>query len=163
MTDEGVEALETFVSGGGSLVTFGGAGELPIEEFEDFPVRDIVDGLSTLEFWAHGSTLKATVNTDHPLAWGMPEHALLLFFGDTQVYEVSGYGGGEAATRVASYIDHDILQSGQLDHEEVIANKAAMLAVDHGEGQVVLIGFRTQHRAQTYGTYKFLFNALVGR
>jgi hypothetical protein len=159
--DEGVEALDAFVQAGGRLVTFGGAGELPIEGFE-LPVRDIIDGVPRTDFWAAGSTLKAKVNTDHPLAWGMPEEALLLFFGDNQVYEVGGYEA-EAASRVASYIDHDILQSGQLDGEGLIANRAAMLAVEHGTGEVVLIGFRTQHRAQTDGTYKFLFNALVGR
>jgi hypothetical protein len=149
------------VEGGGTLVTFGDAGELPMEGF-DLPVRDITDGVSTSDFWARGSTLKVKVNTDHPLAWGMPEDALVVYFGDQQVYGVGGYEG-EAARRVASYVDHDILQSGQLDGEDLIANKAAMLTVDHGEGQVVLIGFRTQHRAQTHGTYKFLFNALVGR
>ena len=92
----------------------------------------------------------------------MPEDALVVFYGSNQVYEVQRSGDGQNARRVASYIDRDILQSGQLDGEEHIANRAAMLSVDHGEGQVVLIGFRTQHRAQTHGTYKFLFNALVG-
>jgi hypothetical protein len=92
----------------------------------------------------------------------MPEDGLVVFFGANQVYEVQPSRDGEGATRVASYIDRDILQSGQLDGEDLIAERAAMLSVEHGEGQVVLIGFRTQHRAQTHGTYKFLFNALVG-
>lgn len=159
--EAGVEALEAFVMGGGTLITFAEAGDLPIEHF-DIPVRNVVEGVPSTEFWAWGSTLR--VNThDHPMAWGMPEDALVVFFGDNQVYEAERGDDAQRVRRVASYIDRDILQSGQLDGEDVIAEKAAMVSVDHGEGQVVLIGFRTQNRAQTHGTYKFLFNGLVGR
>ena len=63
--------------------------------------------------------------------------------------------------RLVTYKDRDILQSGWLLGEEAIANKAAVVSVDHGEGTVVLIGFRAQHRTQTHGTFKLLFNALM--
>ncbi len=158
---EGVEALEAFVRAGGRLVTFGGAGELPIEEFDDFPVVDIVDGVPNTEFWAHGSTLRVKVDTSNPLAWGMPDRTQVVFFGDNQVYEIRGFANTQDVSKVVTYIDRDILQSGQLDGESLIANRAAMVAVDHGDGDVVLIGFRTQHRGQTHGTFKFLFNALT--
>jgi hypothetical protein len=161
MGEEGAAALEAFVETGGTLVTFASAGDLPIQEF-GLDVRNVVADVPNTEFWAQGSTLKVDIDTDHPLAWGMPEDGLVVFFGANQVYEVQPSRDGEGATRVASYIDRDILQSGQLDGEDLIAERAAMLSVEHGEGQVVLIGFRTQHRAQTHGTYKFLFNALVG-
>jgi hypothetical protein len=159
---EGVEALEAFVRDGGRLITFAEAGDLAIEGF-DLPVENLVEGVPNTEFWAHGSTLRVDVETDHPLGYGMPDDALVVFFGDNQVYGVTDYGEGDRVRRVVSYWPDRVLQSGQLDGEELIAGKAAMVEVEHGEGEVVLIGFRTQHRAQTHGTYKFLFNALVGR
>ena len=57
--------------------------------------------------------------------------------------------------------DRDLLQSGWLIGEETLAKKAGMIAAQYEKGRVVLIGFRTQHRAQTHGAFKLLFNALI--
>jgi hypothetical protein len=62
---------------------------------------------------------------------------------------------------IATYVDRDILQSGWLLGEQVIAKKAAAVVVKQGAGKVVLLGFRPQHRDQTHGTFKLVFNALL--
>ena len=54
-----------------------------------------------------------------------------------------------------------IIDEGAVLGEEVIADKAAIVSVKMKSGNVVMIGFRTQHRVQTHGTFKFLFNALI--
>jgi len=64
---------------------------------------------------------------------------------------------------LATYVERDILQSGWLLGEQVIAKKAAAVTVKQGAGRVVLIGFRPQHRNQTHGTFKLVFNALLNR
>ena len=40
---------------------------------------------------------------------------------------------------------------------------AAIVSVDKGQGSLLMLGFRAQHRAQTHGTFKFFFNALMSR
>ncbi|HEX9730305.1 MAG TPA: M14 metallopeptidase family protein [Gemmatimonadales bacterium] len=158
---EGVDALEAFVKAGGTLVTFGTAGDLPIDRF-GLPVRNVVADVPSRAFWSPGSTLRMTVDTAHPLGYGMPASALALFLQGNHAYAVSPGPRNHDVRRIASYVDRDILRSGWLVGEDHIANKAAMVAVRHGQGTVVLIGFRAQHRAQTHGTFKLVFNALVG-
>jgi len=63
---------------------------------------------------------------------------------------------------VASYPDTDILESGWLIGEEHLANKVAVLRAEAGDGAAVLLGPRVQHRCQTHGTFKLLFNSLLG-
>jgi hypothetical protein len=159
--DEGVAALKSFVDQGGTLVTFAEAGNLPIQKFK-LPVRNLVAGLSPTEFWSPGSTLKVDIDSKHPLAYGMPSEGLATFLRGNQVYEVVATPRNDRVERIATFIERDILQSGWLLGEAVIAEKAAMVSVQQGQGRVVLIGFRVQHRAQTHGTFKLVFNALMG-
>jgi hypothetical protein len=158
----GVAALRSFVESGGTLVTFAQAGDLVLEEF-DVPVRDAVAGLSANEFWAPGSTLRVRVDNGDPFGYGMPQDALATFLAGGQVYETVPDSRSADVKRLVTYVDRDVLQSGWLLGEEAIANRAAVVSVRKEDGTVLMIGFRPQHRAQTHGTFKLLFNALVSR
>ncbi len=157
---EGVAALKQFVQSGGTLLTFGEAGDFAIQKLE-VPIRNAVANVPTKEFWSPGSTLRINVDHANPLAFGMPSGALATFLQGDHAYEVIPTATNEKVERIATFVDRDVLQSGWLLGEAVIAKKAAMVSVQQGQGKVVMIGFRAQHRAQTHGTYKLVFNALV--
>jgi hypothetical protein len=158
--DEGISALREFVTAGGTLVTFGESGQFAIERFE-LPLRDVTAGLPYKQFWCPGCTLRIQVDTANALGYGMPANALAVWLANSQAYDILP-NAPAGTTVIARFADRDVLQSGWLLGENVIAGKPTVVSVPFGQGRVVLYGFRVQHRHQAHGTYKLLFNVLQG-
>ena len=158
--DEGKEKLVEWTKAGGTLYTIGASTGYAIEAL-DLPITDTVNGLGAKEFHCPGSTLHIEVENTHPAAYGMPEEALALFWG-SPAFKVNPGPNNHMYEVIAVYPDSDILESGWLVGEEKIADKIAAIYAHVGEGHVVLMGPRVQHRCQTHGTFKLLFNSLLG-
>ena len=158
--NEGVAALKAFVEKGGTLVTLGQACGFAIEKL-GLSVRNVVANISSKEFWCPGSTLRVKFDNANPFAYGMPAEGLVVYLSGNPAFEIIPTGYNERYETIVLYADRDLLRSGWLIGEENLAKKAGMIAAKYGEGKAVLIGFRTQHRAQTHATFKLLFNALI--
>ena len=155
----GVAALKEFVEKGGILVTLGEASSFAVEKF-GLGIRNIVENLDSKEFFCPGSTLKVNFDKTHPLAYGMPSEGHVVFY-SSQAFAVTSSQDSERYETVVRYRDKNLLQSGWLIGEDRLVKMPAMVNVQYGKGQVVLIGFRTQHRCQTHGTFKLLFNTML--
>ncbi len=156
---EGVENLKQFVKDGGTLVALAQATEFAINEFE-LAVRNVMSGYSSDEFFCPGSTIKVKFDNENPLAYGMPDAGVVLYTA-SPAFEINRGSHNERYNTVVRYVDKNLLQSGWLIGENKLAKKAGMVCAHYGKGQVILIGFRTQNRAQTDGTFKLLFNAII--
>jgi hypothetical protein len=157
---EGAAALRDFVEAGGTLVALSAATDYVIEELS-LPVRNVLARVRPDEFLSPGSLLRVQVAAGHPVTYGLADEAAV--FQDKAIAFETTLPGPEMERWVlASYPEdrRDILLSGYIQGEDRLTRRAAAVALTHGKGKVVLLGFRPQHRAQTPGTFPFLFNAL---
>jgi len=155
---EGAAALKSFVEKGGTLVALSSSAEYVIDELA-LPVRNALARGS--DFAVAGSLLRAEVHGEHPVTYGLPSQVAV--FQDEALAFDTALPGPELERRVlASYpaAHQDVLLSGWIRGPEAIARKAAAVALSYGKGKVVLLAFRPQHRAQTPGSFPFLFGAL---
>ncbi|MCJ7601368.1 MAG: hypothetical protein MUO63_07670, partial [Desulfobulbaceae bacterium] len=157
--DKGVAALKEFIENGGVLIALGEATQFAINRF-GLNVENVVAKKSSQDFFCPGSTLQVFFDNHHPLAYGMPSEGLLLF-GDSAAFRIIPGRHNERYETVVRFKDKELLRSGWLIGEKYLSKKAAMVAVGYKKGRIVLIGFAAQHRSQTHGTFKLLFNALL--
>ena len=156
--DAGVEALRRFVEAGGTLVCFDAAAELAVKRF-NLPLKNVLEGVRSSEFYCPGSILRLSVTKGEPLTRGFGPEADAYFI-NSSAFELTE--GGAGRVRVAArYAERDVLRSGWLLGEKYLAGKIALAEVPLGRGRVVLFGFRPQHRGQTWGTFPFIWNALA--
>jgi len=156
---EGVEALKTFVEQGGILVTLNSACGLAFNEFQ-VPAGNALERVDRSKFFCPGSILKVKVDNKTPVGYGMPSEAAIMFYEGMALSTRIPPQGWDRKV-VARFPENDILLSGWLTGEDVIARKAAVVDIQRKKGHIILIGFPCQHRAQSHGTYKFLLNALL--
>jgi hypothetical protein len=157
--DEGARALADFVQAGGTLVTFNDASDYAIDVLK-LPVRNVLAGARSTDFYAPGSILAVEIRKDHPIARGFTAHVPAIWFEESPAFEVTD---STQATVVASYpATGNPLLSGWLLGGAKLNGKAALVDVKRGAGHVVLFGFRPQYRGQSIATYPLVWGALRG-
>jgi hypothetical protein len=154
--DAGGRALKAFVESGGTLVSLDQAGGF-VTSALGLPVRDLARDVSSDRFFGPGSILRVEVDPGQPLAYGMSSHTAG-FCAFSSAYEILSPAD---TTTAARYGDKDVLLSGWLEGEQMIAGRPAVVQVNSGMGRVILLGFPVQHRAQSLATFRLLFNAIL--
>ena len=160
---EGASRIEAFVRGGGTLLAFDAASDLPLQMFP-LPLR--VSARSDENgkgYYSPGSILRIQVDTSNSIAWGVPESAYAFASGGMawDVTLLHDFNKGEREVKsVARYARHDLLASGWISGESAVEGRMILADVRLGKGRVVLFGFRPQFRAQSVGTFKFVLNAI---
>jgi hypothetical protein len=169
MSNRSLVSLGRFVEDGGTLICFDGSCGLPIKQFH-LPLRNVLEGLRSSDFYCPGSILGLDVDTSNPLARTMSKDVNAYFI-NSSAFELfdkpapkSGdvyQGPARAEVKViARYAKDNVLRSGWLRGEERIKDRVALAEVVMGKGRIILFAFRPQHRGQTWGTFPFIWNAI---
>ncbi len=155
ITENGVKNLKEFVTNGGMLICFDDSCDLAIKEFS-LPLRNVLEGVKTSEFYCPGSIVALEVDNKNPIAAMLPETVPAYFINSSAFTAAT-----DANVRViARYAKENVLMSGWLLGEDKLRGQIALAEVGVGKGRIVLFGFRPQHRGQSWATLPFIWNAL---
>lgn len=166
ISSKGYVNLARFVEDGGTLICFDGSCGPLIKQWK-LPLRNVLEGLRSSEFYCPGSVLRASLDTSHAVARAMAKD-VDVYFVNSSAFEitntprgVSDAPPGAGPVRViARYAKENVLRSGWLLGEDKIKDRIALAEIAMGKGRIVLLAFRPQHRGQTWGTFPFIWNAI---
>jgi len=159
LTVNGVRNLKLFADQGGTLVFLNGMCKFALGQF-GLSARNVLEGVKREDFVCSGSILRAEFDTTQPLAYGMPKEGGVVFSESCAFEILPAFDAKKEPKSAARFAAENLLMSGWIHGEKLIARKSAVLDVPYGQGRVVLLGIPVQFRAQPHGTFKLFFNSL---
>jgi hypothetical protein len=161
-----IPELKKFLEAGGHIVTIGSSANLAYQL--DLPVHDalveLVGGkerrLPGEKFYIPGSVLRVSLDTTIQPAWGMNSTADV-YFDQSPVFNINPVAYANGTIRpIAWFADDHPLRSGWAWGQAYLRDGVAAFVATVGQGKLYTFGPEITFRAQTHGTFKFLFNQL---
>ncbi len=161
-----VPQLKAFLEAGGTILTIGTSTNLGYDL--DLPIVDALvektkDGkegsLPREKYFIPGSLLQARVDSSTPLAYGIPEDVLVMF-NRSPVFRLQPDAVMKGVRPVAWFASDKPLVSGWAWGEHYLGGGVAIIEAKVGKGKLFLFGPEITNRAQTHGTFMFLFNGI---
>lgn len=169
INNKGLLNLARFVDDGGTLICFDGSCGPLIRNWR-LPLKNVLEGLRSTDFYCPGSILGVDVDTSNSLARTMSRDVNAYFINssafelvDKPATQASDVLEGPARAQVkviARYAKDNVLRSGWLRGEERVKGRIALAEIGMGKGRIVLFAFRPQHRGQSWGTFPFIWNSI---
>jgi hypothetical protein len=158
--------IRKFVEAGGSVVTIGTSTSMasllgvPVENYLTQMGSDGKEHpLPHDKYYVPGSLLKAQINTQNPLAYGMPDQADV-FFDNSPVFKLLPDAALKHTSAVAWFSGPKPLVSGWAWGQQYLDGGTAVAEAAIGEGKVFLLGPEVTFRGQPHATFKLLFNGV---
>lgn len=165
--DKSIPQLKKFVENGGHIITVGNNTNLAYHF--GLPVKNAlltIDNsgkekpVASDKYYIPTSVLEAEVNVSDPACWGMAGKTDLIF-DNSPVFKI--LPGADDVKPLVWFGDGDLLRSGWAWGQNYIKDGVAAFEATLGKGKFFAFGPEITFRAQSHGTFKFLFNQLYNR
>jgi len=164
--DTSIVALKRFMESGGTVVTIGTSTNLAYHL--KLPVTnalvEVANGkqvsLPSEKFYIPGSVLRVRIDSVPAFGWGMESKADVIF-NSSPVFRITPDAVSQMNIRPVAWFDSDQpLRSGWALGQEYLQNGVAAFEARVGSGKLYAFGPEITFRAQTYSTFKLIFNQL---
>jgi hypothetical protein len=152
-----VPRLKAFIEGGGNVLALGSASNLGT--LLGLPISNAVANLPRTRFYVPGSILRARVEKENPITFGLSEN-VDLFFDRNPSFTLDENARRSGVRSLAWFESDKSLRSGWALGQENLKDTSAVVEASVGAGKLVLFGPNILFRAQPHGVFKLLFNGI---
>ncbi|MEJ5993904.1 M14 metallopeptidase family protein [Pedobacter sp. Du54] len=164
--DKSIPQLKAFLEEGGEIVAIGSATN--IAAHLNLPVRnamvEMVDGvekrLPAIKYYVPGSVLSVAVDKSLSANWGL-DSVTDVYFDNSPVFKLNPNAVSTGQIKpLAWFANATPLRSGWAWGQSYLQDGIAAFEASYGKGKVFAFGPEITFRAQTHGTFKWMFNQL---